>query len=82
MEDLIRKKIQDRFNPKELEVIVISAEEAKYSVHIVSDAFQNLKVFERHRMVNDLFEPELSSEAIHSLSINAKPPPAAASNPS
>ncbi|CCW63094.1 unnamed protein product [Phytomonas sp. EM1] len=85
MENFIKQKILDELHPKELEVTVVSADEAKYSVRIVSEAFQNVPLVERHRMVNNLFKDELHSGAIHALSINAKPPlptPAPGANPS
>lgn len=71
----IVSRIQEAFQPAELEVTEISAEEAKYNVRIVSAAFADVPLIQRHRMVNDLFGEELRSGTIHALSISAKPPP-------
>ncbi|GET88465.1 hypothetical protein, conserved [Leishmania tarentolae] len=75
IQDIIVSRIEKAFQPAELEVTVISAEEAKYKVRIVSASFDNVPLIQRHRMVNDLFGEELRSGIIHALSISAKPPP-------
>ncbi|CBZ14814.1 conserved hypothetical protein [Leishmania braziliensis MHOM/BR/75/M2904] len=68
-------RIQEAFQPVELEVTEVSADEAKYSVSIVAVAFAGVPLIERHRKVNNLFAEELRSGTIHALSISAKPPP-------
>ncbi|KAG5479531.1 hypothetical protein LSCM1_04799 [Leishmania martiniquensis] len=73
--DTIVARIQEAFQPAELEVTEISADQAKYDVRIVSSAFAGVPLLQRHRMVNDLFSEEMRSGKIHALSISAKPPP-------
>lgn len=74
MYDSIVSRLQEALKPSELVVTVISEDEAKYNVRIVSDAFANVPLIQRHRMVNALFDEELRSGTIHALTISAKPP--------
>lgn len=74
MYDTIVARLQEAFTPSELVVTVISEEEAKYNVRIVSAAFAGVALIQRHRMVNALFDEELRSGTIHALTISAKPP--------
>ncbi|KAG5480301.1 hypothetical protein CUR178_06357 [Leishmania enriettii] len=73
--DIIVARVQGAFQPTELEVTEISADEAKYNVRIVSAAFAGVPLIQRHRMVNNLFSEEMRSGTIHALSISAQPPP-------
>ncbi|TPP49435.1 BolA-like family protein [Leishmania donovani] len=75
IQSTIVSRIQEAFQPAELEVTEVSAEDAKYNVRIVSAAFAGVPLIQRHRMVNDLFGEELRSGTIHALGISAKPPP-------
>ncbi|KAG5505847.1 hypothetical protein JKF63_05183 [Porcisia hertigi] len=72
--DTIVARIQETLRPAELEVTAISEDEAKYNVRIVSSAFAGVPLLQRHRMVNNIFDEELRSGAIHALTISAKPP--------
>lgn len=76
MEQTIRTRLTEAFAPKELTVETVSADDGKYNVRIVSAAFAGVPLLQRHRMVNNTFEAELLSGAIHALTISAKPPPA------
>nr|CCC93253.1 unnamed protein product [Trypanosoma congolense IL3000] len=70
----MEERIRLHLEPEELNVVVISEEDRKYSVSIVSEKFNGVPLVKRHRMVNDLFKEELLSGEIHALTITAKPP--------
>ncbi|KAH9597681.1 BolA protein [Trypanosoma melophagium] len=67
-------RIRSNLEPISCEVTVLSEEDNKYSVAIVSNKFKDLPLIKRHRMVNDLFKDELLSGEIHALTISADPP--------
>lgn len=73
--DTIQQKLEAEFSPVELQVDAISIEEQKYSVYIVSAAFNGVSVIKRHKMINSVFMDELLSGTIHALSITAECPP-------
>ncbi|CAB3409121.1 unnamed protein product [Caenorhabditis bovis] len=76
---LIREKLSTRFQPKHLEVVceshlhnVPKGSEKHFRVQIVSDAFENIRVLERHRLVNNCLAEELKN-GVHALRIDAIP---------
>ncbi|EAN77458.1 hypothetical protein, conserved [Trypanosoma brucei brucei TREU927] len=71
MEERIRVSLE----PESCDVVVLSEEDRKYGVVIVSRKFNDVPLVKRHRMVNDLFKDELLSGEIHALTITAKPLP-------
>ncbi|VVC31408.1 BolA protein [Cinara cedri] len=80
VENCIRKKLQNRFNPTVLQLVnesymhnVAKGSETHFKVLIVSDEFKGLSLIKRHRLVNHLLADELKS-GVHALSIVAKTP--------
>lgn len=75
----IEKILQDTFHPQFLQVIDDSSKHAghagarqggHYAVHIVSSAFEGVRLIDRHRMVYEALKPVEGS--IHALAIQAK----------
>ncbi|EPY35916.1 BolA protein [Strigomonas culicis] len=73
MEGTIRERLTNTFAPIELNVVTVDAQSGSYDVKVVSKTFDNVPLRERHQMINKLFEEELLSGTIHSLTISAKP---------
>jgi BolA protein len=80
--ELIEKILQETFQPVSLTVIDDSAKHAghagakeggHYHVSIVSAAFMDKKLIDRHRMIYEALKPLKSS--IHALAISAQAPP-------
>eukprot|EP01064_Diplonema_japonicum_P005967 TRINITY_DN13942_c0_g1_i1.p1 TRINITY_DN13942_c0_g1~~TRINITY_DN13942_c0_g1_i1.p1 ORF type:complete len:127 (+),score=4.77 TRINITY_DN13942_c0_g1_i1:34-414(+) len=83
----IETKLSEKFSPISLQVIneshmhsVPKNSETHFKVIVVSEAFEGVKLVQRHRMVNDLLTDELAGP-VHALSISAKTPAQVASNP-
>ncbi|KAL3877919.1 hypothetical protein ACJMK2_035560 [Sinanodonta woodiana] len=80
VEQTIRQKLQETFQPKFLEVInesymhnVPKGSETHFKVVVVSEKFDSQPMIKRHRMVNEVLKDELSS-GVHALSIMTKTP--------
>ncbi|KAJ9451656.1 hypothetical protein DIPPA_10801 [Diplonema papillatum] len=80
IENTITEKLTKAFSPQVLEVRnesfmhnVPKGAETHFKVVVVSEAFQDVKLLERHRRVNDALQNELST-GVHALSIVAKTP--------
>ncbi|KOC63765.1 BolA-like protein, partial [Habropoda laboriosa] len=80
VESSIKKKLVESLNPFHIEVInesymhnVPKGSETHFKVIVVSDAFKNVPLIKRHRMVNELLQAELEG-GVHALSIVAKAP--------
>ncbi|XP_014210522.1 bolA-like protein DDB_G0274169 [Copidosoma floridanum] len=80
VETLMRKKLEEKFNPVYMDVLneshmhnVPKGSETHFKVVVVSDKFENLPLIKRHRLVNELLSDELRSN-VHALSIVAKTP--------
>ncbi|KAK3586691.1 hypothetical protein CHS0354_039161 [Potamilus streckersoni] len=80
VEQTIRQKLQETFQPKFLEVInesymhnVPKGSETHFKVVVVSEKFDSQPLIKRHRMVNEVLKEELSL-GVHALSIIAKTP--------
>jgi stress-induced morphogen len=71
--------LRTALNPSHLEVLETGNCGESFSVVIVSDRFDNVKLLDRHRMVNDAIGGELMG-MIHALSIKAKTPSQWANN--
>eukprot|EP00045_Choanoeca_perplexa_P001903 m.22271 g.22271 ORF g.22271 m.22271 type:complete len:130 (-) comp11226_c0_seq2:165-554(-) len=76
----IQSKLLDAFKPSHLLVInesymhnVPKGSETHFKVVVVADAFEGLKVIQRHRSINDVLASELE-HGVHALSIAAKTP--------
>mmetsp|Transcript_67683 Transcript_67683/g.151075 ORF Transcript_67683/g.151075 Transcript_67683/m.151075 type:complete len:131 (-) Transcript_67683:391-783(-) len=76
----ISTKLEAAFHPSELQVINESAShnvprgsETHFKVVVVSEAFAELKLLDRHRLVNEALVTELAGP-VHALSIVAKTP--------
>eukprot|EP01134_Creolimax_fragrantissima_P006812 CFRG6812T1 len=74
----IEKKLVQTFNPDHLEVVnesymhcVPKDAETHFKVIIVSDQFEDKKLIQRHRIVNDILKDELTG-GVHALSVVAK----------
>ncbi len=77
--NMIRERLKDAFSPSLLEIDDQSAAHAghagarnggHFAVHLVSDAFRDKTVIQRHRMVYDALGDLMQTE-IHALSIKA-----------
>ncbi|KWU41759.1 bola-like protein [Rhodotorula sp. JG-1b] len=88
VETAIREKLTATLAPSVLEISNDSAAhrhhapmravgggsgETHFSVHVVSDKFQGLRMIARHRLVNDSLKDEFAA-GLHALSIKAKSP--------
>uniref|UniRef100_K3X665 BolA-like protein n=1 Tax=Globisporangium ultimum (strain ATCC 200006 / CBS 805.95 / DAOM BR144) TaxID=431595 RepID=K3X665_GLOUD len=76
----IREKLADAFAPQYLDVInesymhnVPKGAETHFKVVVVTEQFEGKPLIQRHRMVNELLQEELSS-GVHALSIQSKTP--------
>ncbi|XP_066939669.1 bolA-like protein DDB_G0274169 isoform X2 [Macrobrachium rosenbergii] len=76
----IKNKIESALKPSYLEIInesymhnVPPQSETHFKVVVVSEAFSNVPLIKRHRLVNEVLSEELSSQ-VHALSIVAKTP--------
>lgn len=85
--DFIKNRLTDVFSPVTLEIIDDSAKHAGHAgarsggghflVNIVSDAFQDKNLIQRHRLIYEALGDAMQSE-IHALSIKANTPAEAA----
>ena len=84
VEQSIREKLTEAFEPEALEIVNESHHhaghagspgtgESHFSVKVVSSAFAGKSRLERHRMVNDVLAEELSGN-IHALALSALSP--------
>ncbi|XP_045211679.1 bolA-like protein DDB_G0274169 isoform X2 [Mercenaria mercenaria] len=80
VENSIRKKLTDTFQPAVLDVInesymhsVPKGSETHFKVVVVADKFESLPLIKRHRLVNETLQEELQT-GVHALSIVAKTP--------
>ncbi|CAK9832996.1 BolA-like protein DDB_G0274169 [Anthophora retusa] len=80
VESSIKKKLMESLNPFHIEIInesymhnVPKGSETHFKVIVVSDAFKDVPLVKRHRMVNKLLQAELEG-GVHALSIVAKTP--------
>jgi stress-induced morphogen len=84
VEQSIREKLTEAFEPEALEIINESHRhtghagspgtgESHFAVKVVSSAFAGKSRLERHRMVNDVLAEELSGN-IHALALSALSP--------
>ena len=72
-ETLVRSRLEAALSPMFLEVSDFSDGcGAKYNVIVVSDAFADKKLIERHRMVNEALKAEMP--AIHALTMKTYTP--------
>ena len=76
VEQTIEKKVKDTYALSHYEIINESSmhnvppnAETHFKVVLVSDEFQNLKLIERHRKLNELLKDELAN-GIHALSLH------------
>ncbi len=87
MKEQIISKINSGLQPLSVEVVDESSQhaghaamqglkqgETHFHVKIVSNAFQDKTLLERHRMVYQLLEDELKNQGVHALSIVALTP--------
>ena len=78
MQQHLADQIQIALNPSHLEVINESANhsgpatESHFKLVVVSDDFSDLKLIQRHRLINDLFREELNH--IHALAMHTYTP--------
>mmetsp|Transcript_13833 Transcript_13833/g.17053 ORF Transcript_13833/g.17053 Transcript_13833/m.17053 type:complete len:136 (-) Transcript_13833:503-910(-) len=80
IENIIRKKLMDNFNPTYLEIINESSQhnvpkgsESHFKIIIVSEKFKDIKTINQHRLVNEILKNELENN-IHALSIKTRTP--------
>jgi len=73
-ENLIYKKLVDKFSPSELDVQDISGGCGDfYAIKIASEAFKGLSTLNQHRLVTRVLKEEI--EGIHGLQVKTIPPP-------
>ncbi|KAJ8588756.1 bola-like protein [Rhizopogon salebrosus TDB-379] len=73
-ENLIYKKLTDKFSPTELDVQDISGGCGDfYAIKIASEAFKGLSTLNQHRLVTRVLKEEI--EGIHGLQVQTIPPP-------
>jgi BolA protein len=85
--DFIKNRLTEAFSPVTLEIVDDSAKHAGHAgarsggghflVNIVSDAFQDKNLIQRHRLIYEALGDAMQSE-IHALSIKANTPAEAA----
>ena len=84
IEEIIQKKLQNAFTPKELEIINEShlhqshanspkTGESHFRIHMISDAFQGKSRIECHRMVNETLKEQLEGP-VHALALKLSAP--------
>ncbi|MCP3689809.1 MAG: BolA/IbaG family iron-sulfur metabolism protein [Gammaproteobacteria bacterium] len=56
------------------EVVEVNGSEGKYVAEVVSTAFEGLTLIKRHKMVYACVNDEITSGALHALTIVAKTP--------
>ncbi len=67
----VKQRIESGLKSEFVEVTEFSGGTDHYSVIVVSEEFQGVPLLKRHRMVMDLFKPELATEEVHALTIKA-----------
>ena len=78
MQEHLRSQLEATLNPTYLEVVNESsqhsgpANDSHFKLIVVSDYFNNLKLIDRHRYINNLFKEELSH--IHALAMHTYTP--------
>jgi BolA protein len=76
-EEAIRIKCTDGIEASHVECVMLGAGcegGAKVELTVVSARFEGVPLLKRHRMVNDLFSEELSSNQIHALTLKCWTP--------
>ena len=80
VQDLIEEKITRHLDPAHLEVTneshahnVAPGSESHFKVVVVSRSFENRKLLERHRALNELLAEELAG-GVHALALHALTP--------
>jgi len=76
MQETIRKKLVDTFNPDYLELVnesnnhnVAPGSESHFRVTLVVKMFEDCRLIQRHRLVNECLKEELAGE-IHALALH------------
>ncbi len=78
MQEHLRSQLEATLSPTYLEVVNESskhsgpANDSHFKLIVVSDYFNNLKLIDRHRYINNLFKEELSH--IHALAMHTYTP--------
>ncbi len=67
----IAQLIKQKMNPARVDV---SGEEGKFTAEVISDEFSGLTPIKRHRLVYACVNDEITSGALHALTIIAKTP--------
>ncbi len=69
MEDIIKQILIENINQS---TVNVEGGDAKYTVKIISDAFLDKTIIERHKMVYALLDKYIKSGEIHALTIKAQ----------
>ena len=76
IQDILERKLTERFDPDHLEVVnesgghnVPAGSESHFKVVLVADAFAGKPLLARHRLVNDAVKEELAGP-VHALAIH------------
>jgi stress-induced morphogen len=69
----LRARLSQNFPDSAIQVEDLTGTEDHYQVEIESSRFQGLSRIQMHKMVMDVFGPELKTGEVHALTIKAKP---------
>jgi len=64
----IKKILENKFKNDFVEVVDINGEGNHFSVLVISNMFKNMSLINRHKLIYQLFEKQLTNE-IHALQI-------------
>ena len=64
----IKQKLVHFFNKDMIEVIDTNGMSNHFSIFVISNKFLNMSLINRHKLIHDIFEKELTNE-IHALQI-------------
>ena len=68
----MEKKLKDKFDAVECQVVDPYGDQSSIQIRVVSEAFKGMLPLARHRAINDLLKEEIKK--IHAVQIDAKTP--------
>lgn len=67
----VQQLIQDKMTTAR---VAVSGDEGKFTAEVISDDFEGLSIIKRHKLVYACVNDEITSGALHALTIIAKTP--------